>query len=27
LNYGLYCFACFLGALVGISWLMRIGHG
>jgi len=27
LNYGLYCFTCFLGALVGIGWLMRIGHG
>jgi len=26
-NYGLYCFACFLGALVGIGWLMHFGHG
>ena len=27
LNYGLYCFVCFLGALVGIAWAMRLGHG
>jgi hypothetical protein len=27
LNYGAYCFACFILALFGIGWLMRIGHG
>jgi hypothetical protein len=27
LNYGAYCFACFLGALVAIGWAMRLGHG
>jgi hypothetical protein len=26
-NYGLYCFGCFLAALFGIAWLMRLGHG
>jgi len=26
-NYGIYCFGCFLVALFGIAWLMRIGHG
>lgn len=27
LNYGLYCFGCFIVALFGIGWVMRIGHG
>ena len=27
LNYGLYCFAYFLGALFVLAWLMRLGHG
>jgi hypothetical protein len=27
LKYGLYCFACFLAALFGIGWFMRILHG
>lgn len=27
LHYGLYCFACFLATLVGLGWLMRLGHG
>lgn len=27
LNYGLYCFGCFVGALIGLSWLMYLGHG
>lgn len=27
LNYGLYCFGCFIVALFGIGWAMRIGHG
>ena len=27
LNYAIYCFACFLGALFGLSWLMYLGHG
>ena len=27
LDYGVYCFACFLIALFGIAWLMRLGHG
>jgi predicted permease len=27
LQYGLYCFACFLAALFGLSWLMYLGHG
>lgn len=27
LNYGLYCFACFLAAIFGLSWLMYLGHG
>ena len=27
LRYGLYVFGCFVLALVGIGWLMRIGHG
>jgi hypothetical protein len=27
LRYGLYCFGCFLVALFGIGWFMRILHG
>jgi hypothetical protein len=27
LHYGLYTFVCFLVALFGIAWLMRLGHG
>ncbi|MCC6588907.1 MAG: hypothetical protein IT168_19580 [Bryobacterales bacterium] len=27
LMYGLYCFACFVGALFGLGWLMYLGHG
>lgn len=27
LHYGLYCFGCFIAALVGIGWLMKLGHG
>jgi hypothetical protein len=27
LKYGLYCFACFMAALFGIGWFMRILHG
>lgn len=27
LNYGLYVFGCFLLALFGLGWLMRLGHG
>lgn len=27
LNYGVYCFGCFLAALFVIGWAMRIGHG
>ncbi len=26
-DYGAYCFACFLAALVGIGWVMKLGHG
>ena len=27
LKYGLYCFGCFMAALFGIGWFMRILHG
>lgn len=27
LNYAVYCFVCFTGALFGLSWLMYLGHG
>lgn len=27
LMYGLYCFGCFLAALFGLGWLMKLGHG
>lgn len=26
-QYGLYCFACFLVALFGIAWAMKLLHG
>ena len=26
-RYGLYLFGCFVATLVGLGWLMRIGHG
>jgi hypothetical protein len=26
-RYAVYCFACFIGALFGLSWLMYLGHG
>ena len=27
INYGAYCFVCFIGALFGIAWVMKLGHG
>jgi hypothetical protein len=27
LRYGLRCFAYFVSALIGLGWLMRLGHG
>jgi hypothetical protein len=27
LRYGAYVFGCFVAAIIGISWLMYIGHG
>ncbi len=27
LHYGLYCFGCFIAALFGIGWLMKLAHG
>ena len=27
LRYGAYVFGCFVAAIVGISWLMYLGHG
>jgi hypothetical protein len=27
LNYGVYCFGCFIVALFGIGWVMKLGHG
>lgn len=26
-QYGLYCFACFMAALFGIAWAMHFLHG
>lgn len=26
-RYGLYCFGCFMAALFGIGWVMRLLHG
>jgi hypothetical protein len=27
LRYGLYCFGWFIAAIVGLSWIMYLGHG
>lgn len=27
IQYGLYCFGCFMAALFGIAWAMRLLHG
>ena len=27
LQYGLYLFGCFIAALVGLAWVMKLGHG
>jgi hypothetical protein len=27
LNYGAYCFGCFILALFAIGWAMKLGHG
>ena len=27
LNYGLYCFGCFMATIFGLAWLMKFGHG
>lgn len=27
LNYGAYCFGCFVLALFAIGWAMKLGHG
>jgi len=27
LQYGLYCFGCFMAALFGIGWVMHFLHG
>ncbi|MGH9581391.1 MAG: hypothetical protein ACRD4O_00450 [Bryobacteraceae bacterium] len=27
LQYGLYCFGCFMAALFGIAWAMKLLHG
>ena len=27
LNYGLYCFGCFMATIFGLAWLMKLGHG
>lgn len=27
LRYGAYCFGCFMAALFGIGWFMRLLHG
>jgi hypothetical protein len=27
LHYGIYVFVCFVIALFGLGWLMRLGHG
>jgi hypothetical protein len=26
-RYAGYCFACFIAAIFGLSWLMYLGHG
>ena len=27
IRYGFYCFACFMAALFGIGWFMKLLHG
>lgn len=27
LQYGAYCFFCFIATLFGLGWLMYLGHG
>ena len=27
LHYGLYLFGCFVATLVGLAWVMKLGHG
>ena len=27
LNYGFYCFGCFMATIFGLAWLMKFGHG
>jgi hypothetical protein len=27
IRYGAYCFGCFVAALFGIGWVMRLLHG
>ena len=27
IRYAAYCFACFIATIVGLSWLMYLGHG
>jgi hypothetical protein len=27
IRYGIYCFLCFLATLIGVGWLMYLGHG
>lgn len=27
IRYGLYLFGCFVATLIGLGWLMRLGHG
>ena len=26
LNYGLYCFGCFVATIFGLGWVMWLGH-
>jgi hypothetical protein len=26
LNYGLYCFGCFIATIFGLGWVMWLGH-
>lgn len=26
-RYGLYLFGCFIASLIGLGWIMRLGHG
>ncbi len=27
LSYGLYLFGCFVATLIGLAWVMKLGHG